>query len=552
MLIAVTALAMVQAWSLPAAAYMMPELCEKLSQKSGVPHSVDPELQDYPVFLSLRNPTDARVESLVAAALRAEWTKTGNGLRLTPLAPKPDEDFPEFERQLKVAFAGKPFASLPARDLYEMPVGAILRFGQHPTENVLPLPAPMQKMPTVAARMLNSTDPTVVRLARERLKTFPNSSAGAFWRVQRRAYGVFETASSGFDIPQGALFDWNGETQFGSLPPAVQDLLKNDLGIPSGDYLCFWATPALANLGKVVTADLAMALPDSAIKNVSFMDQTRRGNTVKEVLSNFSNCENWIATDGAVVGQIPATETLHRSQARREAMAAFVAAQQIRPFPYMNDRIDYFKAQRPAAVAAGWDSGLLGLVHAAGFGDDFGADWPYNSLLFEKLTSADWAVLRSSKKTSLSALSPAAAAEIKSILLYSDTRMQDSNIDPATWPSLAPTGLTITPKVTETPILLEWDRGRGTPRTGVNAGYNYGYKIPEADPHYQLATYQRVVIKVSNAAGVSIDTGFENNAFDPKAKILAWTDLPAPFLAEFERGKAAATAGKVPAELAKP
>jgi hypothetical protein len=51
---------------------------------------------------------------------------------------------------------------------------------------------------------------------------------------------------------------------------------------------------------------------------------------------------------------------------------------------------------------------------------------------------------------------------------------------------------------------------------------------------------------------VSIDTGFENNAFDPKAKILAWTDLPAPFLAEFERGKAAATAGKVPAELAKP
>jgi len=168
----------------------MPELCKLLTNATGITHTADANLNDYPIFVSVKSGDSARIRKLVAYAMHGQWVEDNGRLRLKAVKPKPDEDYPEFERMYREACKkdSKPL-QLPIHDLYAMSPGEAVRYGAVGNSYVRQLP------------------PDLLKLA---------DSPDAWWIVRRMSAGVFEFA-------EGQQID------FESLPKEVVDLVGDDI-----------------------------------------------------------------------------------------------------------------------------------------------------------------------------------------------------------------------------------------------------------------------------------------------------------------------------------
>lgn len=513
---------------LPPAGYTMADICRRLTSATGTHHSVDASLIDYPVFLSIKNPTSERVESLVATALHSNWKQSPQGLELTAAAAKPDEDFAEFLRQYKKAFTGKAVYGLPARVLYEMKPGTTLRFGRQPSPHVIGLPASMTKSKLATPKLM--------------------------WRIRRNGYGIFDHIRSGW-ASTADMFTASGRTFFDSLPSEVETQLKMDLskpmpviplGQPRGeDPMTDWATPMLSPLGSLVSTDLAIALPDSVWDAIQNNLGQKPLSTVRDALALFSSSDQWMVTDNAVVARLTPMETLFRTQTSRSAFNKFVDFARHHFMVSLPDLEEYLRSERPGAIETGNASNLNLSSYRVVTSEAYGSDYPYNVLMYGSLTTADWSLLRSGRKFPLALYSAPVQADIQTLLLQSMARLfpQDSSSlergvgDPGLWSSLSPSKLQVQAKIEELPVLLTWTGDFSQVESVSQAGTNYETRR-KTDPSpilFQPATNQSVKITISNSVGDSVETGFATTVFDHAGKPVKWQNLPRKIAVEFSK-----------------
>ena len=515
--------------------YTVPDLCRTLTDVTGVKHTVDADLEDYPLFISVKPADASRVEKLIGIALRGKWVATDSGLRLTPVIPTKDEDFEGFQRQYKQAFSGKAANGLPVRELYEMKPGTILRFGVKPGPHVRPLPASMQKSRFATPKLM--------------------------WRVRRLAYGVFDHIRSGW-ANSSDMFTASGQTQFAALPPTVESLLKSDLAkpgpnwlpdhFPSGDPISSWANPALKPVAAVVGSDFVIALPDSTWYCFRFDTTRKPTQTVRDALGLFSNSDEWITDGEAAIACLTPMEAKLRTQTYRKVFEQFVDFGRHHFMVSLPDVAFYLAKQRAMASDAGSDAAINAASCRVVMSEAYGSDFPYNVRLFASLSKADWEKLKSKKGFPLSALSKAVISQIETILLQSMARIYPSDPstlergigDPGTWPSLEASNLSVRAVVEEVPVLLTWTGDFSQVETAELAGAAYKVRVNthQGDIRYQTATNLSVKITISNGKGDSVETGFTTTLFDHQAKPIEWKDLPAPMVTAFKKGLAAAAA----------
>ncbi len=483
------------------------------------------------MFLSFKSRDLDRVEMLIARALRATWTRTEKGARLVPVKSTPKEDLPEFERQLHLVLAGKPYEGLGSNDLFRMTPGSILRYGATPTSVVLPIPKAMKQS---------------------------GGTSTAVWRVHRLAYGIYEVASSGLEKNVG-VFDKDGSVNFDSLPIPVVALLgpsaesivpegrtlnevlsgkatKDTVG--SSDIIAKLVTASIQGIGTVSTCDIAIAVPDASLFATISDAQSKTSRTLKNVLAKFSLADEWTVADGAAVARLTATEAADRGQVRRHVFRKYVQAAQAKSIVGMNELTAFVNDQRLIASET-WVDAMMLSISNFGIADDYIGDYPYNVRLYGSLTSSDWALLQSGKAFPISALSGSAQGQVEPLLIQSRSRMEGQGSDPALWLSLAPSDLIGKATVLDEPVVVCWIPGGAQIRTPESAGMQHDSfsKSLKQELLYQPARRQKVKLVIRCSTGESVETGFSNVILKPSDAPVSWQNLPPALAAEFKKGR---------------
>lgn len=503
---------------IPDGAYTMPELCRRLTAATGVGHVADEALRDYPVFVAVKSGDPGRVQRLVAAALRAEWRQTKAGWRLEALRPSREDGFAEFERMYREAARSRPGASvLPARDLYEMTIGEILRYGDGPSEYFRPLP----------------------REAPDEMR---------FVKVFRAAPGHF-------------LFP-NFEVSLVGLPKPVETLLGSDLeksaltaegrqiakrqiagidaekesadGFDRRDPVADAAAAVLAPVAEAIKPDFATALPDYSF--VCLRDVAAKASSVGSVLRPLSQAVEWTIVDGAVVGRLAATERTYPTQAKRASVAKAIATAAGNPILSLGALRGLAASQPPGASEATNDLTLLDLGGTAVADPSIG-DYPYHVRLYDRLTEDDWKLLRSGRKISASELSAGAWEALIRFLVAPGARLSPSDPDPAGWPSLRPDAIAIQAGFVEERVLIDWNSDHPQVTTVGGAAVFYERRRLQLgrEPRYLPAWRRGVRLTVSPASGgAGVLTTFSEVAPDGDGKPAEWRQLPPDLAEEFK------------------
>jgi len=520
----------------------MPELCAKLRVATGVVHKVDPDLLDYPVFISTKTGDPERVKQLVADAMRAKWMKDGDRFRLESVKYDPSTEFAAFAVQYKQAAAGKPTVeAVDIKEVYQMPAGQILRYGS-PSNNIFhPFPAAFQKK--------------------------VESSPGGPWYVYIRRFseGVFETK---VNLPSGkaGVFSPDSDVAFAAVPRDVADALKEDLPKIAidkdrmaaitkmtqtpGQIKIDWSDPAkrdpiaamteplLSGVAGAVHVDMALALPDASL--LALGGEGPIGNTVQAVVGHFAGIDDLEMKDGALIGKIPTCDRFTPSQTRRDVLGKLVATISKTGVANIDALSGYVRDQRPAASDSWMDAMMLvmaGLV----VDQEYIGDYPYNLRLYTALDKNDWALVHTGKPFPASELGADARKELFDVLLQSRSRMEEDNrnaglapseksiYDPALWPSLDPRSLSITAALSDENVLIGW--------TSINAEvesvdssasmHDMRMRLLGREPLYQPAARQKLKLTISSTVSHdSVDTGFSIVTPDAKVKPSTWDKLP--------------------------
>ncbi|HEY3783437.1 MAG TPA: hypothetical protein VGL56_20330 [Fimbriimonadaceae bacterium] len=511
-------------WQIPCGAYTVTDICKRLTERTGIDHGIDADFRDYPIYLSVKGDNPQRVEKLTAAALRAKWEKVNHGVRLIHDPVDKDADFTEFKRQLVIALEKHPLKGLPARDLYDMNPGSVIRFGS-PTNDLI------KELPTMVAKPTNSP---------------------AEIRVRRFCYGMFEFFSQGFESDIKAFAE-NSQVNFDTLPADVSTLLGDDLKKPAGSPAEIAALKkAMANpggfdtvgkdptvamfsvgfehMGDAVSHDMAIALSDLSIFVLAESKET-----VGSVLGNFSAFDDWTVVDGAAVARVPAREILYPTQTKRTVLTQLLAANKeygVLPF---QDISTYVRTQRPGASETWADAMMLVTSHIA-LDESYIADYPFNIRLGDSLIDADWQLLRAGKPFPLSALSTPAQEQVMAILLQSRGRMEGT--DPPLWPSLAPGDLILTPELVDEKVVVGWTSESAEIRDAHTSGLQYQMRREHlsAEPLYQPAMRKKLKLTIAGSPNDSIETGFSQVSLVEGSKAVPYRQLPKELMAEFQKG----------------
>jgi hypothetical protein len=529
-------------WQIPCGAFTVTDICKRLTDRTGVDHRIDADFVDYPIYLSVKGDNPQRIEKLTAAALRGKWEKVDHGVRLIHEPTDKDADFKEFERGLTIALEKNPLKGLPARDLYDMNPGAIIRFGAPSSDLIRVLPATIGK--PIAAK--------------------------ADVRVRRFCFGSFEFLSTGLDKDIQAFSD-SSQITFDTLPPEVEKLLGDDLKKPSlspeersafakamsapggfemngKDPIVAITSLGLGKIGDVLGHDTVIALPDMSLLALTM---SGKKDTVGQLLGGFSTVDNWTVFDNAAVARLPALEHQYPAQTRRSVLTQLL--QSIKEFGVatFQDASSYVRAQRPGASESWSDAMLLVLSHIA-LDDSYIGDYPFNVRFGDSLTDGDWQWLRSGKPFQLSSLSGPAQDQLMGVLLQSRGRMDGS--DPAQWPSLAPADLTLTPELTEEKVLVGWTSQTSEIRDAHSSGMQYQMrrKHLNSEPLYQEATRKKLKLTVAGSPNDSIETGFSQVTLVEGSKAVPYTQLPTGLQAEFKKGMEDDIAGRTPPKESTP
>ena len=524
---------------IPSGAHSMPELCAQLRTATGIDHTVANDLRDYPVFIATKTGDPERVRSLVASALRAEWVKDKNVLRLVPAKVDADAEFGEFERQYKAACKGmSDHLALPLKDLFKMAPGQLVRFG-HPA-NALYQPLPPESQEVIRA----------------------SSAASGFVLVMRGAEGQFDFR---MDLPRtktGSFYP-NGSISFKTLPKSLEDVLGDELArravsaefqsalgrqqsdssgfsfdwsdLSKRDPIAAWCGPALTKLSQAITPDLALVLPDLAMMAVG--EFAKGPGTVRSLLESFSSVLNWAVVDGAVVGKMALSERVSPAQVRREAIRSYLARVGVVGVADLAIWSEYVAAQRPAASDT-WTDAIM-LVMAGNVLDaTFLGDYPYNLRLYTRLDRDDWALLRAGSAFPASALSQKAREALRDVLLYPRSRMERNAKDPASWPSLDPKALEIRAAIVEEEVLIGWTGfgARVDPVSSMAMNYDSQRARLGRDPLYQPAVRRKLTLEIRSISNREhVETGFAEVAPSATVKPSTWEKLPEPIALAFRQ-----------------
>ncbi|HTQ09577.1 MAG TPA: hypothetical protein VMI31_05855 [Fimbriimonadaceae bacterium] len=536
---------------IPNGAYGMPELCTKLKSATGVFYKVDPDLVDYPVFVSTKNGDPERVKQLVADALRAKWVKDGDRFRLESVKYDPSTEFAAFEVQFKKAAAGKPaLEGVDIKEVFQMPAGRLLRFGTPSNDIFHPFPSAFQKK--------------------------IESSPGGPWYVYIRRFseGAFETRVNLPSVKAG-VFSSDSDVMFADLPKDVATSLRDDLAktavdkdrmaaltkmtqtpgaikidwtdLDKRDPVAAMTEPLLSGLAKAVHVDIALALPDSSF--LALGGGGPIGDTVQVVLGHFAAVDELEMKDEALVGKIPTCDRFTPAQTRRDVLGKLVATIGKTGVANVDALAGYVRDQRPAASDS-WMDAMMLIVAGLVVDQEYVGDYPYNLRLYTALDKNDWSLVRSGKPFLAADLSPDAKKELFDVLLQSRNRMEDQGSgdaavsilgprtsDPALWPSLDPRSLSIAAALTNESVLIGW--------TSINPDvenvdssaimHDDRMKLLGHEPLYQPAVRQKLKLVIdSTISHDSVDTGFSIVIPDAKAKPSTWDQLPADIAKAFK------------------
>lgn len=510
-------------------------LSDWLTQATGVPHAFGGELRDYPVFLSLHTNDPKRIEMLVAIALAGEWTQDGSTLRLLPVKPKGDEGLAEFARGWKAATVTRPnFAALPARDLYAMQAGEILRFGTGDGPYVRPLPDALRKK--VEASDVKTGWVYVRRFSNGCFETkveMPDEHKGVFsgdTQVEFRNLPPEVTAALGEEAKKAAL-GAEDVTALGKIAANPGAVKLDPKSIDATDPLARFVDPVLKPMAQALKEDLVVALPDMAI--MGLMGEGK--STVEGVMKAFCLFDDWTSVPGAFVGRLPVSERRNRAQTRRNVMAEFIRSTRDVGVPGPATLAEYLAGQRPPA-SEGWTDVMMLVMSGVTLDQTHVGDYPFNLRLGAALTEGDWARLRSGKTLTMPELSLAVRAALLTLLVSSRQRMGSDGPDPVRWRGFPNVPLTLTAKVEDEDVLLGFRGGLTdvmTPRDG-GYGYRYAAKALGAEPLYRPGHRRKLTLTVANPAeGEPVETGFADVSVDPKAQAVPWTELPAQWSKPF-------------------
>ena len=511
----------------------MTVLCDWLTAATGKPHAPSGALRDYPVFLSVRDATPARVEKLVALALAGEWTQDGSTLRLIPTKPLKGEGEAEFARGWAAAAKGRAaLAALPSGAIFALRAGEMVRFGTPTGPYVRPLPDVLRK------------------------KAEAGEGGAGYVYVWRFANGYFETR---VDLPneQQGPFDRGAGVEFRLLPPEVAAALGEDAGKPAlnaeeakaltalpgnpgaaavdpktlerTDPLVRFMDPILKPLARGLKRDLVVALPDQSITALFGGDKS----TVGAVMGGFCLTVDWTLAPGAFVGRLPVGERRNPAQARRSAIAAFVRQTRGEGVPSSAAMGAYVASQRPVASDSWSDAMLLALSGVVLDQSNIG-DYPYNLRLAGALTPGDWTRLRSGRILSLAELSAGARDALLRLMVQSRERMNSGHPDPVRTAGFPNIPLTIVAKVEDELTVLGFQDGIINVMTAMDAGA--GYQRAKAklgtEPRYRAARRRKLTLTISPTGGT-----FWTRPAEPKAG--PWTALPPEWRAAFAEGNKA-------------
>jgi hypothetical protein len=504
----------------PVGAYGMPELCKLLTSATGVAHSVEARLSDYPVFVSVKSGDPARVRKLVAAAMHAEWNTDGGGFQLKAVKAQKDEGLAEFESQFKAACQGDAkLLNTPIRELYRMTPGRIVRYGPVATSYVLPLPKELAAV---------TNDPV---------------------RIRRMAPGVFETALG------------DKEIDFSGLSKEVLDLLAGDLDaqpisaeqsaaikkvvtdptsfkidwsqIEKRDPIAVLQDLMLEPIAKAVSHDLVIALPDFSM--FALFDQG--GASVKSMLGRYSLCDRWIVVDDAAVACLTPCEISEPSQAKRSVLRKFLASVGTQGVAGISALSEYVSDQRPAASET-WVDVMMLVMAGVIVDQEHVGDYPYNIRLYAGLNPSDWAAIRSGRPFPAATFSAHAQEDLIELLLQSRSILEKSHTDPAYWQTLDLTKLVVSATLDEKPVLIGFTTIGGEIGDAGFLGMQYKQRMKHLDhePLYQPATRRKLTLTIrSPDPNESIRTGYSE--IQPgNSKAVVWTKLPKEFQADFQKG----------------
>jgi hypothetical protein len=530
MLVAFLLLAIPQ---IPIGAYAMPEFCNRLTALTGVSHSTDVNLRDYPVFVSVKSGDPERIRKLVATAFHATWQKDGEKLRLVMSKVDVKEGYEEFVKQFKEATKDKPlFASIPPEDLFKLVPGDVLRYANLSGGAIKPLTAQMAK--AFKPRFEGQDEVPHIKLRRVApgiFESYLGEPGIEFITLPAEIKPFLGASASKVAVNAEDSAKINGLLH----DPKVGQRDMKDLA--KRDPVATFSDLPLTRAANAIDKDLVMALPDSTLFS-QYVAQTG-GRTVEAVLGPYSMALGWVVEDGALIGRLSTSELLNATQAKRSVVARLV--ERLGEGSVANIAVlgDYVNAQRPVCSNA-WTDVLLLVLAGIAVDQEYLADYPFNIRLHASFDPNDWKYLQSGEPFSAGRLSQGAQRSLRALLLLSRRCQERDKPDPAFWPTVAPSELMMRAELTEEQVLVHTDTIGGAIDTVEQSAANYEMRKKEInrEPIYQVAKRTKIKLSVhrlgASEPSETIETGFSEVTPDKNIKPCHWTKLPPDMMKVFQ------------------
>ncbi len=536
-MVALLALALAQQTFAPGG-YSLPELCRQLSAATGIIHSPG-DLRDYPVFVSVKSGDPVRIEKLVAKALRAEWFKNGQSLRLSFVKQDETEDKAIFAKQwLEATKDNQVLKLIPTGDLYNLAPGRTLRYSLNGGYASLKAPAsiaalatPENPEPRVAIRrMTYNLFETRVSVGKYKFSAFSDGSQQMMTGcsddvLQKLGADADKLAYTEQDKKRAREFIENPV----SLGPDGGDVSKTD---PTAVVIDIVMKP----VAKAISTDLVMACPDSGwFALVNENDLLKR--KVCDTLKSTGGSVRWNYDDGALVGSLLVRERFTKSQVNRNQIQRLINAKKTDGVIDMQTTSSYIAGQAVAASDS-WMDAMMLIVSKITLDQSFVGDYPFNFRLYSSLTNSDWALINSEKPFSVSMLSPGAFNTLSTLLLNTRSSMEDTTPDPGFWNRLLPGDLTMQAQLSTENVLVNKSNLSNSVTPVRLAAYEYSRYKQETgkEPTYRVGTRKMITLLISREGSQEepIKTGFTQVELVGSSKEVPYTELPADILKEFQ------------------
>jgi hypothetical protein len=360
---------------------------------------------------------------------------------------------------------------------------------------------------------------------------------------------------------EASAFDDKGEVEFSSIPAGVEQLLKPDLDktvlnpdeqntiqqmmsgqsamkvdwadLAKRDPVATIVDPLLTKIGKTVSVDVALAVPDLAMMILSAPE----GNSVRSNFQRMCGVMNLDTADGAVIGRIPISDRFASSQVKRKVLESFVAKVRAAGIANVHSLSEYVNGQRPSASAS-WVDAMLLVTSGIVLDDAYLGDYPYNLRLYTKLTQGDWTLLESGLSFAASQLSRPAQEQLYDVLVQARSRLARETPDPGLWKTLAFSDLQIRTVVKQEQVLIGFTSVAAEVRSVSDSAsmYEMRLKALKREPLYQPASRRRFELTISSALDEeSVQTGFSEVTPTANVKASSWDKLPPAMAAEFKK-----------------